>query len=64
MKEYIVEYFWVNGFVERFTCTPNKKASDVWLQNGRQLDSVVRIVITDHSGNVIEDVAKESPYKV
>jgi hypothetical protein len=62
MKDYRVEYHWANGFVEKFTCAPTAKTAREWLENGKGLDSVVRIVVTDSKGEVIYDVKKESPY--
>ena len=62
MADHKVEYHWANGFVEKFTCAPTAKSAREWLENGKGLDSVVRVIVTDSKGEVIYDVKKESPY--
>ena len=62
MADYKVEFHWQRGFVEKFTCSPTKKAVELWYKQGMSLDSIVRVLITDSKGEVLYDVKKESPY--
>jgi hypothetical protein len=62
MADHKVEFHWVRGFVEKFTCEPLAKTAETWYNQGMSLDSVVRVLITTNKGEVLYDVKKESPY--
>lgn len=62
MKDHKVEFHWVHGFIEKFTCPPNKLAAKQWFEYSKNLSTVVRTLITDSNGEVLYDVEKENPF--
>lgn len=56
------KYVWRDGFLEQFDIIPTKAYAKSWLNHGKNLTSVVKILIIDDEGNILYDVKKQDPY--